>query len=185
VLQTLFLSAEGLANCPQESIRFWIWRFVSDQALAVVASNILHLCISPPPPFVWLPFIFCEGKLRNNTVGDLIPWLVLLVHSFILLAQAITLSTCIVAHNNALLALLVSNNFAEIKSNVFKRYSMDNVHSLVYFGMLSFPWWVFSFLDFSLLGMRLFTPSFKCGSSPVWSHFQNIIRASFDISWFV
>ncbi|BAT79448.1 hypothetical protein LR48_Vigan04g068700 [Vigna angularis] len=94
VLQTLFLSAEGLANCPQESIRFWIWRFVSDQALAVVAS---------------------------------------IVHSFILLAQAITLSTCIVAHNNALLALLVSNNFAEIKSNVFKRYSMDNVHSLVYF----------------------------------------------------
>ncbi|RDY10402.1 Protein POLLEN DEFECTIVE IN GUIDANCE 1 [Mucuna pruriens] len=81
VLQTLFLSAEGLATCPPESMRFWIWRFVSDQALAV----------------------------------------------------AITLSTCIVAHNNALFALLVSNNFAEIKSNVFKRYSMDNVHSLVYF----------------------------------------------------
>ncbi|KAK7302152.1 hypothetical protein RJT34_13033 [Clitoria ternatea] len=80
VLQTLFLSAEGLANCPPESMKFWIWRFVSDQALA-----------------------------------------------------AITLSTCIVAHNNALFALLVSNNFAEIKSNVFKRYSKDNVHSLVYF----------------------------------------------------
>ncbi|KAK7350657.1 hypothetical protein VNO77_09513 [Canavalia gladiata] len=80
VLQTLFLSAEGLASCPPESMRFWIWRFVSDQALA-----------------------------------------------------AITLSTCIVAHNNALFALLVSNNFAEIKSNVFKRYSKDNVHSLVYF----------------------------------------------------
>ncbi|TKY73563.1 POLLEN DEFECTIVE IN GUIDANCE 1 [Spatholobus suberectus] len=94
VLQTLFLSAEGLANCPPESMRFWIWRFIYDQALAVVAS---------------------------------------IVHSFILLAQAITLSTCIVAHNNALFALLVSNNFAEIKSNVFKRYSKDNVHSLVYF----------------------------------------------------
>ncbi|KAL3578311.1 hypothetical protein D5086_019815 [Populus alba] len=46
--------------------------------------------------------------------------------------EAITLSTCIVAHNNALLALLVSNNFAEIKSNVFKRFSKDNIHSLVY-----------------------------------------------------
>ncbi|KAL8160155.1 hypothetical protein V2J09_001692 [Rumex salicifolius] len=45
---------------------------------------------------------------------------------------AITLSTCIVAHNNALLALLVSNNFAEIKSSVFKRFSKDNVHSIVY-----------------------------------------------------
>ncbi|EPS63887.1 hypothetical protein M569_10895, partial [Genlisea aurea] len=56
-----------------------------------------------------------------------------IIHSFILLAQAITLSTCIVAHNNALFAMLVSNNFAEIKSNVFKRYSKENVHSLVYF----------------------------------------------------
>jgi len=55
-------------------------------------------------------------------------------HSFVLLAQAITLSTCIIAHNNALLALLVSNNFAEIKSNVFKRVSKENLHSLVYYG---------------------------------------------------
>lgn len=93
VLQTLFNSAEGLANCTEENMRFWIWRFISDQALAMAAT---------------------------------------IVHSFILLAQAITLSTCIVAHNNALLALLVSNNFAEIKSNVFKRFSKDNIHSLVY-----------------------------------------------------
>ncbi|ERM93821.1 hypothetical protein AMTR_s00138p00039840 [Amborella trichopoda] len=57
----------------------------------------------------------------------------LLVHSFVLLAQAITLSTCIIAHNNALLALLVSNNFAEIKSNVFKRASKENLHKLVYY----------------------------------------------------
>ncbi|XP_020962361.1 protein POLLEN DEFECTIVE IN GUIDANCE 1 [Arachis ipaensis] len=72
-------------------------------------------------------------KLCQSFNGDVLQTLVLLVHSFILLAQAITLSTCIVAHNNALFALLVSNNFAEIKSNVFKRYSKDNVHSLVYF----------------------------------------------------
>ncbi|KAJ7956153.1 protein POLLEN DEFECTIVE IN GUIDANCE 1 [Quillaja saponaria] len=94
VLPTLFHTAEGLASCQPENMRFWIWRFISDQALAIAAS---------------------------------------IVHSFVLLAQAITLSTCIVAHNNALLALLVSNNFAEIKSNVFKRFSRDNIHSLVYF----------------------------------------------------
>ncbi|GLT77120.1 hypothetical protein SLA2020_487350 [Shorea laevis] len=79
VLETLFNSAEGLANCSEENLTFWIRRFVSDQALA-----------------------------------------------------AITLSTCIVAHNNALFALLVSNNFAEIKSNVFKRFSKDNIHGLAY-----------------------------------------------------
>ncbi|KAJ0987584.1 hypothetical protein J5N97_005940 [Dioscorea zingiberensis] len=53
-----------------------------------------------------------------------------------MISQAITLSTCIVAHNNALLALLVSNNFAEIKSNVFKRVSKDNLHSLVYYDVV-------------------------------------------------
>ncbi|KAA8529824.1 hypothetical protein F0562_034358 [Nyssa sinensis] len=94
VLQTLFNSAEGLASCSEDNMRYFIWRFISDEALAVAAS---------------------------------------IVHSFVLLAQAITLSTCIVAHNNALLALLVSNNFAEIKSSVFKRFSKDNIHSLVYF----------------------------------------------------
>ncbi|XP_059655310.1 protein POLLEN DEFECTIVE IN GUIDANCE 1 [Cornus florida] len=94
VLQTLFNSAEGLGNCSPETTRYWIWRFISDEALAVASS---------------------------------------IVHSFILLAQAITLSTCIVAHNNALLAMLVSNNFSEIKSSVFKRFSKDNIHSLVYY----------------------------------------------------
>lgn len=123
VLQTSFHSAEGLASCPPENMRFWLWRFVCDQALAVVAS---------------------------------------IVHSFILLAQAITLSTCIVAHNNALLALLVSNNFAEIKGNVFKRYSKDNVHSLVYFGKLSFLL-QFVFFDFSLFGVDIYASKFKHG----------------------
>ncbi|KAE8690929.1 hypothetical protein F3Y22_tig00110893pilonHSYRG00753 [Hibiscus syriacus] len=41
VFQTLFNSAEGLANCSQENMRFWIRRFVSDQALAMAFSNIL------------------------------------------------------------------------------------------------------------------------------------------------
>ncbi|KAJ9554116.1 hypothetical protein OSB04_018161 [Centaurea solstitialis] len=81
VLQTLFNSAHGLANCPSECRRYWLWRFISDEALAV----------------------------------------------------AITLSTCMVAHNNALFALLVSNNFSEIKSNVFKRFSKENIQQLVYF----------------------------------------------------
>ncbi|XP_030959794.1 protein POLLEN DEFECTIVE IN GUIDANCE 1 isoform X1 [Quercus lobata] len=83
------------------------------------------LASSPPENrrlWVWR-FIFDEALAMGASI----------VHSFILLAQAITLSTVIVAHNNALLALLVSNNFAEIKSNVFKRFSKDNIHGLVYF----------------------------------------------------
>ena len=69
------------------------------------------------------------------------------MHSFVLLAQAITLSTCIIAHNNALLALLVSNNFAEIKSNVFKRVSKENLHNLVYYGECAYELWLSHFHD--------------------------------------
>ncbi|KAK6242464.1 hypothetical protein SCA6_007853 [Theobroma cacao] len=43
VLETLFYSAEGLANCSPEKMRFWIRRFVLDQALAMAFSNILIL----------------------------------------------------------------------------------------------------------------------------------------------
>lgn len=51
----LFHSAEGLARCPPEmpSMRFWIWRFISDQVLAVVATNILFFrTILPPVPYI-------------------------------------------------------------------------------------------------------------------------------------
>ncbi|KAH9321412.1 hypothetical protein KI387_016051, partial [Taxus chinensis] len=48
-------------------------------------------------------------------------------------AQAITLSAAIISHNNALMALLISNNFAEIKSNVFKRVSEENLHKMAYY----------------------------------------------------
>ncbi|KMZ59641.1 Protein POLLEN DEFECTIVE IN GUIDANCE 1 [Zostera marina] len=44
---------------------------------------------------------------------------------------AITLSTCIVAHNHALASLLISSNFAEIKSFVFRRVNKGNLHRLV------------------------------------------------------
>ncbi|CAA2992032.1 POLLEN DEFECTIVE IN GUIDANCE 1, partial [Olea europaea subsp. europaea] len=98
VMQALFNSAAGLATSSPENMQFWLWRFFSDELLAVATSNIL-------------------------------------IMQFLALS-AITLSTCIVAHNNALFAMLVSNNFAEIKSNVFKRYSKANVHSLVYLGEL-------------------------------------------------
>ncbi|PKA52857.1 Protein pollen defective in guidance 1 [Apostasia shenzhenica] len=97
VLQVLFGSAEGLANCSSENLKLELGKFMFDAAIAIVA------------------FVF---------------------HSFILLAQAVTLSTCIIARNNALLALLVSNNFAEIKSNVFKRVSKDNLHNLVFYDII-------------------------------------------------
>ncbi|CAN6309606.1 unnamed protein product [Urochloa humidicola] len=76
------------------------------------------------------------SELMRFLLDEAIAVVAFVVHSFVLLAQAITLSTCIIAHNNALLALLVSNNFAEIKSNVFKRVSKENLHNLVYYDII-------------------------------------------------
>ncbi|CAN7053496.1 unnamed protein product, partial [Brassica rapa subsp. trilocularis] len=87
-------------------------------------SSAAGLAISPPEKLR-----FCTWRFVSDLTLTMVASI---LHSFILLAQAITLSTCIVAHNNALLALLVSNNFAEIKSSVFKRFSKDNIHGLVY-----------------------------------------------------
>ncbi|XP_072974292.1 protein POLLEN DEFECTIVE IN GUIDANCE 1-like [Typha angustifolia] len=75
-------------------------------------------------------------ELMRFILDETIAVIAFVVHSFVLLAQAITLSTCIIAHNNALLALLVSSNFAEIKSNVFKRVSKENLHDLVYYDIV-------------------------------------------------
>jgi len=75
-------------------------------------------------------------ELMRFLLDEAIAVVAFVVHSFVLLAQAITLSACIIAHNNALLALLVSNNFAEIKSNVFKRVSKENLHNLVYYDII-------------------------------------------------
>ncbi|KAG1334845.1 protein POLLEN DEFECTIVE IN GUIDANCE 1 [Cocos nucifera] len=75
-------------------------------------------------------------QLMRFILDETIAIIAFVVHSFILLAQAITLSTCIIAHNNALLALLVSNNFSEVKSNVFKRVSKENLLSLVYYDII-------------------------------------------------
>ncbi|XP_042377838.1 protein POLLEN DEFECTIVE IN GUIDANCE 1-like [Zingiber officinale] len=86
----------------------------------------LSTCSDDDMIFALIRFIFDEA----------IAVIAFVVHSFVLLAQAITLSTCIIAHNNAVLALLVSNNFAEIKSNVFKRVSKENIHSLVYYDIV-------------------------------------------------
>ncbi|KAG0559333.1 hypothetical protein KC19_10G097500 [Ceratodon purpureus] len=55
-----------------------------------------------------------------------------LVHSLVIMSQAITVSAAINSQNNALLTLLISNNFAEIKSNVFKRVGKENLHKMAY-----------------------------------------------------
>jgi hypothetical protein len=54
----------------------------------------------------------------------------------VLFYQAITLNVAVNAHNNALLTLLVSNQFVEIKSAVFKKFEKENLFQLACSGIV-------------------------------------------------
>jgi hypothetical protein len=51
-------------------------------------------------------------------------------HSCVLLYQVVTLQVAMNSSNNALLTLLVSNNFVELKGSVFKKFERDNLFQI-------------------------------------------------------
>ncbi|KAI8985354.1 eukaryotic membrane protein family-domain-containing protein [Pilobolus umbonatus] len=54
----------------------------------------------------------------------------MVVHTSVLFFQMITLNVAINFYSNALLSLLISNQFVEIKQNVFKRFEKENLFQL-------------------------------------------------------
>lgn len=68
---------------------------------------------------VWRPFwLFCLALGYN------------LVHSMALFYQVITLNVAVNSYSNALLTLLMSNQFVEIKSTVFKKFEKENLFQI-------------------------------------------------------
>ena len=51
-------------------------------------------------------------------------------HTFVLLYELVTLNVAINSYDNALLTLLLSNQFVEIKTTVFKRFEKENLFQL-------------------------------------------------------
>lgn len=52
------------------------------------------------------------------------------LHSLVLLGNIITLNVALNSKNNSLLVLLISNNFVELKANIFKRFRKVNLMQL-------------------------------------------------------
>ncbi|XP_075264888.1 transmembrane anterior posterior transformation protein 1 homolog [Convolutriloba macropyga] len=52
------------------------------------------------------------------------------VHSVIILLEATTLSVAFNSHNKSLLIVMMSNNFAELKGTVFKKFDKNNLYQL-------------------------------------------------------
>ena len=58
------------------------------------------------------------------------------VHAVCLFYQVITLNVAVNSYSNALLSLLMSNQFVEIKGSVFKKFEKDNLFQITCAGML-------------------------------------------------
>ena len=52
------------------------------------------------------------------------------VHTVVVLVQAVTLNVALNSHNKVLLTILVSNNFVELKGSVFKKFETNNLFQM-------------------------------------------------------
>lgn len=100
---------------------------VGDRLLSAIGQDILEC-------------LFSTETLSRNASGRskvLMPMGMFLLalaynctHSIALYYQVITLNVAVNSYSNALLTLLLSNQFVEIKSTVFKRFEKDNLFQL-------------------------------------------------------
>lgn len=72
------------------------------------------------------------GSRRRTWQGGLpldfcIALLYTLAHTMVLFYHSVALNIALNSHNNLLITLLISNNFVELKSNVFKRVERENL----------------------------------------------------------
>lgn len=81
-MQSLFNSADGLANCSADDMQFWLWRFISDEALAVASSNILFIIMHL---YLLILRIIID---KSGSVQVLNCWY-LFIHSFYQLRQSL------------------------------------------------------------------------------------------------
>lgn len=59
----------------------------------------------------------------------------LVVHTLVMVCQTISLNVAVNSYDHALLTLLMSNQFVEIKGSVFKKFEKDNLFQITCAGM--------------------------------------------------
>lgn len=123
---------------------------VSDRLLSALGQDILEC-------------LFSTETLSRNASGRskvllplgmfLLALLYCCLHSIALYYQVITLNVAVNSYSNALLTLLLSNQFVEIKSTVFKRFEKDNLFQLTCADIVErFHLWIMLLI----IGMRNF-----------------------------
>jgi hypothetical protein len=162
---------------------------VGDRLLSALGQDILECLFSSETlsrnssgrSRVWLPLGMFLLALVYNTI-----------HAVDLFYQVIALNVAVNSYSNALLTLLLSNQFVEIKSAVFKRFEKENTFQLACADIVErFQLWIVLII----IGMRnvvevggLSVPgagSEDSGPSTIPLHTSSILPASFTIlpSW--
>ena len=59
-----------------------------------------------------------------------------MTHALVMVYQMLCLNVAINSYDNALLSLLMSNQFVEIKGSVFKKFEKDNLFQITCAGLL-------------------------------------------------
>ena len=59
----------------------------------------------------------------------------LVVHTLVMVYQTISLNVAVNSYDHALLTLLMSNQFVEIKGSVFKKFEKDNLFQITCAGV--------------------------------------------------
>jgi len=76
------------------------------------------------------PSLSLLGAVLRGLLDFVIGLIYMFCHTLVLFYQVVTLNVAVNSHNNALLTVLVSNNFVELKGSVFKRFEDTNLFQI-------------------------------------------------------
>jgi len=106
--------------------------------------------------------IIRRGRRLSSFTHFFVALVYVYIHSLVLFYQVVTLNVAINSYNNALLTLLVSNQFVELKGSVFKKFEKENLFQISCSDMVE-RFQLFIFLAISVV--------------------QNLRDMSWDITW--
>uniref|UniRef100_A0A5S6R3U6 Eukaryotic membrane protein n=1 Tax=Trichuris muris TaxID=70415 RepID=A0A5S6R3U6_TRIMR len=72
----------------------------------------------------------CRRKYYRLSVHLVVAILYVTLHAILILLQATTLNVAFNSHNKALLTIMMSNNFVELKGSVFKKFAKNNLFQM-------------------------------------------------------
>lgn len=101
---------------------------ISDKLLSALGQDILECIFSHKT----LSRHYKDGahKYYKPVLFAMLAVVYVFFHSLVILYQIITLNVAVNSYSNALLTLLLSNQFSEIKSAVFKKFERENLFQL-------------------------------------------------------